>query len=369
MWKRARSFACLSLLALGPACAVDTGEPVVGGTAAPVVYGDDDRREVYEHPSEMLKNIARQSVAALVPQAAVDMHDPGHVALAASTLADDAYWYNDVPLCPGERYATQPTAAFCSATLIAPDLVLTAGHCAPREEDCANTSIVFDYHYEDEDTLAAMTSDAIYRCTERLGYSFRHDTVVLRLDRPVGAGRKPIAMHPAYFSLAEGATVSMIGFGSGLPAKIDSGGVVLKSLEGSHQRRFLTTLDAFGGNSGSGVFDDEGRLVGVLTEGLEDYVVRDGCVEVNRVARPNVSDGDGENVMYAWSAMYEVCEDDANMDLAFCADPKGWCPTCKSGSGGGRCAVSPGTHEDAPLMPLALLGLGVAIVVRRTRRP
>lgn len=52
------------------------------------------------------------------------------------------------------------------------------------------------------------------------------------------------------------------------------------SPDGSY--RYVTTLDAFAGNSGSGVFDTFGQLVGILVAGATDFVATsEGCTEVN----------------------------------------------------------------------------------------
>jgi hypothetical protein len=79
----------------------------------------------------------------------------------------------------------------------------------------------------------------------------------------------PATVDPATVrSLARGTPVTMLGFGDGLPLKIDTGGVVV-STGGS---LFQATVDAFAGNSGSGVF--VGRsLVGMLSSGAPDFTL------------------------------------------------------------------------------------------------
>lgn len=53
------------------------------------------------------------------------------------------------------------------------------------------------------------------------------------------------------------------------------------SPDGSY--RFVANLDSFAGNSGSGVFDSSGKMVGILVAGAADFVVNSttGCVSVN----------------------------------------------------------------------------------------
>ena len=53
-------------------------------------------------------------------------------------------------MCPDERFAAQPANADCSATLIAPDIMLTAGHCI---NSCGDSRFVFDYYVTAGGTL------------------------------------------------------------------------------------------------------------------------------------------------------------------------------------------------------------------------
>jgi hypothetical protein len=68
----------------------------------------------------------------------------------------------------------------------------------------------------------------------------------------------------------------MIGFGSGLPAKIDSGATVADARADGFDY-FVANVDAFQGHSGSATFDSENRLAGILIGGrTPDYVTMDG---------------------------------------------------------------------------------------------
>ena len=68
----------------------------------------------------------------------------------------------------------------------------------------------------------------------------------------------------------------MIGFGSGLPAKIDTGGSVADPRT-EQLDYFVANVDAFQGHSGSATFDSENRLAGILIGGrTPDYVTLEG---------------------------------------------------------------------------------------------
>ncbi len=96
------------------------------------------------------------------------------------------------------------------------------------------------------------------------------DWALVRLDRPVPETiAKPVTdwtLDP----VQKGQKVFVIGFPSGIP---------LKYAPGAHVRDvanpgfFVAELDTFGGNSGSGVYDQATKkLVGVLVSGDADYV-------------------------------------------------------------------------------------------------
>lgn len=287
---RASLVAC-TLLSLGlGACTSD-----VGREEAAVVYGADDRRDYFEQSDATLRNLTERSIVALMTPDMIDASNPSDVRFSAQSFQQA---YN---LCSGERYASQPTAAFCSGTLIDDDLVVTAGHCVEDANGCANTRFVFGYYYESSGRLATVTSDDVYSCARIVAHQYpgdRPDYAVLQLDRPVNAARIPAPVAPT--NVTAGAPVSIIGFGAGLPAKLDAGGRVL-SVDGLG---FDATVDAFGGNSGSGLFDTEGRLVGVLSGGLEDFVERGGCTVTN-VMPDNPSYG--EVITHARLAVDALC--------------------------------------------------------------
>ena len=82
--------------------------------------------------------------------------------------------------------------------------------------------------------------------------------------------------------LSNGDSVTVIGFGDGIPAKVDTGGVVIEP-ETENGGAFLSTSDTFSGHSGAGLFDSDGKLVGSVVRGADDYVEIGGCNKVNRL--------------------------------------------------------------------------------------
>jgi hypothetical protein len=124
-------------------------------------------------------------------------------------------------LCADQRFAQQPVQAFCSAVLVAPDVVLTAGHCikasdGPRGAPLDETLVVF-------------------------GFQMLPSGLLMKF--------------------AKGATITTL-----------------------HDRYLFANLDAFSGSFGSPVLDARSnRLVGMLDESQAESVARGPCKVVNLV--------------------------------------------------------------------------------------
>ncbi|MFN3199359.1 MAG: trypsin-like serine peptidase [Bradymonadia bacterium] len=299
-------------------------DPAVGQHSASVIYGEDDRQDVYAVESPLWRARASDSVVALMNRATLVFDDPDRATLRASTLNQN------IPLCEGERFAEQLTAADCSGTLIDEDLVLTAGHCIENQAACNQLAFVFGYHHgESPDALSPITSDDVYTCRELI-VSFddgRADYAIVQLDRPAVA-HTPAPVRPGDGPMVQGESVTLIGFPSGLPAKVDTGGQVWEP-RANVLDFFSATVDAFGGNSGSGVFDAAGNVVGILVRGQQDYV-RDGrCFRVNTLPElPEQGEG-AEGITYVARAIEAGCEAGMRSDV-LCAGGGGeWCARCE----------------------------------------
>jgi hypothetical protein len=102
------------------------------------------------------------------------------------------------------------------------------------------------------------------------------DFAVVRLDRRV-AGRTPQKIARGG-PPAVGTPLYVIGHPSGLPTKIAAGARVARA----NRSYFEANLDAFGGNSGSPVFDaGTNTVVGILVRGAPDYRAEGDCNVVN----------------------------------------------------------------------------------------
>jgi V8-like Glu-specific endopeptidase len=295
----------LSLVACGPLPEAEpTDEAAPTGTdKKPVVYGVDNRTDVYAHPDATLRARAQQSTVALMRASAINATNPNNITFNSSPLRTA---YN---LCSTERFLDDPTPAFCSGTLIDDDLVLTAGHCI-SSSDCGTTRFVFNFYRTTATTLQTVTSADVFSCQSVVARQLATvngrnlDYAVVRLDRPATPRFTPAPVRTGATALAVGANVTVIGSGSGIPFKIDSGGAV-RDARAATLDYFVATTDTFGGNSGSGVYEMSGYTVaGILVRGETDYRANGSCNVVNVCTETGCR---GEDVTYVRPAVEGYC--------------------------------------------------------------
>ncbi|MES3036487.1 MAG: serine protease [Bdellovibrionota bacterium] len=234
-----------------------------------VIYGEDGRRDLYQVTDVKLRT-ASQSIVSLFESANV-IEQGARVSLKTESFAA-AY-----SLCPTERFREQNLGAFCSGSLVGPDLVLTAGHCIRDVKACANVRFVFGFNVPvPGKQVSSVTSNDVYRCksiVSRQENSSGADYAVIKLDRPV-VGRKPLALNRKTLPKT-GDPVLVIGHPTGLPLKVTLGGKVRSVANPNY---FVTNLDTYGGNSGSAVFSTTtGLIEGILVRGENDFVPQGSC--------------------------------------------------------------------------------------------
>lgn len=242
-----------------------------------VIYGTDDRLDVYEATNALHLELAK-STAGMIAGSNISYN--GDVAtITGQTMRQRG-------MCASERFSEQMTAANCSGFLVGEDLLVTAGHCITSEADCQSYKWVFDYANFDANTEASMTvgADKVYGCkqiiSQSLDRSTQDDFALIRLDRKV-TDRAPLTVRTEG-QIAQGAPIVVIGHPTGLPTKIAAGANVRTNTNSVY---FIANLDTYGGNSGSAVFNAEtGVVEGILVRGENDYNydAAQGCRVSNR---------------------------------------------------------------------------------------
>ncbi|MCP3166936.1 serine protease [Myxococcus qinghaiensis] len=279
--------------------------PEAGTGEQPVVYGNDDRKDVFEHTDATLRARAEQATVALMSPTDFNATNPDNVTFNGPNLGT----YE--ALCTNQRFRADPTAAWCSGTLIDDDLVLTAGHCVETAADCRNTRFVFNYYRTSATALKTVTTADIFSCQSIVVQKLETtggrdlDFAILKLDRSAAPRFTPAPVRAGNTALASGANVAVIGSGSGIPFKIDSGGSV-RTPNASTLDYFVATTDTFAGNSGSGVYETAGHtLAGILVRGDTDYVRSGSCYVVNTCTETGCG---GEEITYVNNAITALCQ-------------------------------------------------------------
>jgi hypothetical protein len=171
-----------------------------------------------------------------------------------------------VPPASDVQFLDQPIASGCTGFLIAPDILVSAGHCftkgggqqyeSPRDPNFGGISgkvWIFDYTndvpFNRSSNYITIPAENQYRVAEMLdaklvgGGTTGSDYAIMRLDRPTN--RKPFKFRFGG-KVTTGDFLAMVGAPDGLPLKIADSAYVINN---NGARSFKTNLDAFHGNS------------------------------------------------------------------------------------------------------------------------
>lgn len=233
-----------------------------------VIYGDDNRVEVYESSAFWQRKAA--STVALVNTSRLSQQSDGTIAIKGNNYGSS---YN---LCEDEPFREQQSSAFCSGSLVGHNLVLTAGHCLRTQSACNRTNFVFGFGYSHsgKDVTTAQPID-VYSCKSIVAWKEKSngaDYAVVELDRSV-IGREVLSVNRGQVA-SPGDRMVIIGHPAGIPTKVADDAYV-REVKSEH---FVANIDAFGGNSGSAVFNERtGLIEGILVRGWTDFTYSNGC--------------------------------------------------------------------------------------------
>lgn len=238
-----------------------------------VIYGLDGRMDYYQIQDANLQHLADATVALAFKK---DIQIQGDVA----NLNTDSYGESN-QLCESEPYYDQRTIAFCSGFLVAPDTVVTAGHCITNKSDCADTRLVFDFKMiEAGRNIESVPADHVFSCAKVIRTVQQDegaDFAVVKLDRPV-THVTPLKINRDR-PVQVGDSLNIVGYPSGLPLKFAGGAQVRRVTT----EFFEANLDSYAGNSGSAVFNAAtGDVEGVLVRGETDFTSHGTCQVSNQ---------------------------------------------------------------------------------------
>tara|TARA_R110002072_G_scaffold4419_3_gene31035 strand:- start:812 stop:2530 length:1719 start_codon:yes stop_codon:yes gene_type:complete len=235
------------------------------------IFGEDDRVEIKD--AEGFQEFAR-ATAVMIPKSSVD----GNRIYALSLKHQLEFTFNVSKFDKNVKFLDQPTAGRCSGFLIAPDVFVTAGHCVQTIGDAQDYIYLFDYtsnlSFNIEENYFVFDPKNAYEAVEVLTSVFsdrtveknnREDYAVIKLDRQ--SKRAPYRFRTSG-SVKENTNIYTIGAPTGLPLKFSEKAIVV---DGEPKKWFKTSIDAFPGNSGGPVFDQNGFIEGILVRGAVQY--------------------------------------------------------------------------------------------------
>ncbi len=188
-----------------------------------------------------------------------------------------------INLCSNEKFKNDIVLATCTGSLIAPNILVTAGHCVPSKTECPTAWWIFEYN-NSAIKNNIIKSKNIFKCQRVLDRELNmhngNDYAIIELDH--AANHLVPLKYRKNGQIKNRQSIFVIGHPTGIPAKLAAGARV----EGNDNPLFFySNLDTFGGNSGSPVFNTKTKkLEGILVRGATDYIYNQekNCMQVNR---------------------------------------------------------------------------------------
>ena len=253
-----------------------------------VIYGVDNRREIYEAPG-VFQQLAKSTVTLVRSDQIVEGPKENHF-----KLIGPSFWAKE-SLCKDEPFREQKMVAQCSAFLIAPDIVATAGHCIRDEHHCKTLAFVFDVGMSSDDFDYQIPKSNFYSCGELIerveDSGTKVDYALIRLNKKV-SDRTPLKYRTSG-KVMSGSEMAVIGHPYGIPKKFTDNGFIIQN---NHPAYFSADLDTYSYNSGSPVINvDTYEVEGILVRGEADFEY-DEVEKCNRSRICNSSTCNGEEV-------------------------------------------------------------------------
>lgn len=259
----------IAATSMGGACQMSDTLAPTGAGGKDDYYGDDSRLDLADIPeSSPIRTWARATAIWVDATGMSCDATADECTLRSITLRES------LSVCDGQAFADQPTVYGCSAFLVGPDLVATAGHCA-QTFTCSGTRFVFGYAVDGSgDPPEKVPARDVIPCTEVVamhattttdpgngGSAPDKDFLIARLARPVDVGKHPPLRLRREGAVELGENMIILGHPSGLPLKVSDGPVV----DMPPERNYLVCeTDTADRSSGSVVMNaGAGRVEGI----------------------------------------------------------------------------------------------------------
>lgn len=188
--------------------------------------------------------------------------------------------------CTSQPFTEQKIWAGCSGTLVAKDVVLTAGHCVRNLADCENLSFALDFDTSSAIDEIRSNKNKLFSC-KKIIYSSKpvpktqlKDWALIQLTKPV-LDRPHIELYPPQAPAT--ADIVALGHPMGIAKKISTGFIhqddnaynIQNPKSPFYKSRFLTPA----GLSGGGVYSADFKFFGIVVRGGAAYESDDGrCI-------------------------------------------------------------------------------------------
>lgn len=173
-------------------------------------------------------------------------------------------------LCPDVRFANQPSAAIGTAFLVGPRIVATAFHNVADADALERFRVVFGFSVRSGIVNTQLKPNDVYKAIQLLDHRITAsggDWALVLLDREV-VGRTAVVRRDSG-TIADGTSLYVIGYPSGLPEKFAGGASVGDNTPAD---AFRASLNVFRGSSGSPVFNASTHEVeGIVDGGHADF--------------------------------------------------------------------------------------------------
>lgn len=241
------------------------------------IYGPDNRYDYYKETDPLKKELA-QSIFGQVSNRMLFKKGEFYYPTVQRTYGEGNR------LCQkNDPFYEQQTLATCTAFLVAPSILATAGHCVVRKSDCDNSIWVKNYILENNNQTAVnkFHEKDVYHCkrilVQELDSETKSDFALIELDQEVN-DIKALELSEKNENMT-GEKIFIMGHPSGLPLKISDDAYIFSETP----FYFSSNLDSFHGNSGSPVFNQLSLEVeGILVRGNDDfYKTTMGCQTLN----------------------------------------------------------------------------------------